>query len=110
MKPTAYLINVARGKVVDEGALARALREGWIAGAALDVYEREPATAPGLAELTNVVIVPHIGSATHETRARMATVAATNAIRHLRGERSPQCVNPAVYETAAWRRRMAADG
>ena len=107
MKPTAYLINVARGEVVDEGALVRALREGWIAGAALDVYEREPATAPGLAELTNVVIVPHIGSATHETRARMATVAATNALHHLRGERAPQCVNPAVYETAAWR---AADG
>ena len=110
MKSTAYLINVARGEVVDEGALVRALRGGWIAGAALDVYEREPATAPGLAELTNVVIVPHIGSATHETRARMATVAATNALHHLCGERAPQCVNPAVYETAAWRRRMAADG
>lgn len=106
MKPTAYLINVARGEVVHEAALVRALRERWIAGAALDVYEREPAMEPGLAELDNAVLVPHIGSATRDTRDAMATIAATNALHHLRGERAPQCVNPAVYETGAWRKRV----
>jgi glyoxylate reductase len=105
MKPTAYLLNVSRGEVVHEAALVQALRERWIAGAALDVYEREPAMEPGLAELTNVVLVPHIGSATQDTRDAMATIAATNALAHLRGERAPQCINPAVYETEAWRRR-----
>jgi glyoxylate reductase len=110
MKPTAYLINVARGEVVDEVALVRALRDGRIAGAALDVYEREPEMAPGLAELTNVVIVPHIGSATRDTRDRMATIAATNALHHLRGERAPQCVNPEVYESTAWRARVGRGG
>lgn len=109
MKPTAFLINVARGEVVDEAALVRALREGWIAGAALDVYEHEPAMAPGLAELTNAVLVPHIGSATQDTRDRMATIAATNALHHLRGERAPQCVNPAVYETDAWKKRAGVE-
>lgn len=108
MKPTAYLINVARGEVVHEAALVRALREHWIAGAALDVYEREPAMEPGLADLPNAVLVPHIGSATQDTRDAMATIAATNALAHLRGERAPQCVNPAVYETDAWRRRVRA--
>lgn len=107
MKPSAYLINVARGEVVDEAALVRALREGWIAGAALDVFEREPAIQPGLAELPNVVLVPHIGSASHDTRDRMATIAATNALHHLRGEPAPQCVNPSVYDTEAWRQRVA---
>ena len=104
MKPTAYLVNVARGPVVDEAALVRALREGWIAGAALDVYEDEPAMAPGLVELPNAVLVPHIGSATRDTRDRMATIAATNALHLLRAERAPQCVNPSVYERDAWRR------
>ena len=107
MKPTAYLINVSRGEVVHEASLVRALREGWIAGAALDVFEDEPEMAPGLAELPNIVIVPHIGSASRDTRDRMATIAATNALHHLRGERAPQCVNPAVYETALWRGRVA---
>ena len=110
MKPSAFLISVARGEMVDEAALVRALSEGWIAGAALDVYEHEPAMAPGLAELPNVVIVPHIGSATRDTRDRMATTAAANALAHLRGERAPQCVNPVVYETEAWRRRVFAQG
>ena len=106
MKPTAFLINVARGEVVHEAALVRALREGWIAGAGLDVYEREPAMEPGLAELPNAVILPHIGSASRDTRNAMATMAASNALFHLRGERAPQCVNPAVYETDAWRKRV----
>jgi glyoxylate reductase len=105
MKPTAYLVNVSRGEVVDEAALVRALREGWIAGAALDVYEDEPGLAPGLTDLPNAVLVPHIGSASKDTRDRMAVLAATNALSHLLGERAPHCVNPRVYETEAWRQR-----
>jgi glyoxylate reductase len=108
MKPTAYLINVARGPVVDESALVDALRRGVIAGAALDVYEHEPAMAPGLAELPNVVIVPHIGSASRDTRDRMAVMAAENTLAHLRGERAPDVVNPQVYDTAAYRARRDA--
>jgi glyoxylate reductase len=105
MKRSAYLINVARGPVVDEHALVRALQQGWIAGAALDVYESEPAMAPGLEALQNVVIVPHIASASHDTRQRMSMMAAENALAHLRGERAPNIVNPEVYETAQWRER-----
>ena len=105
MKPTAYLVNASRGEVVDEAALVRALREGRIAGAALDVYEDEPSLASGLADLQNAVLVPHIGSASKDTRGRMAVLAATNALRHLLGERAPHCVNPDVYETDAWRQR-----
>ncbi len=107
MKPSAHLVNVSRGPVVDEGALVRALRKGWIAGAALDVYEDEPELAPGLAELENAVLVPHIGSASRDTRGRMARIAAENAIHHLRGEPAPDAVNPEVYETDAWRARVA---
>lgn len=106
MKPTAYLINAARGPIVHEKALVRALREDWIAGAALDVYEREPEMEPGLAECRNAVLLPHVASATHDTRSRMATMAAENTLAHLRGERAPNCVNPEVYETEAYRRRV----
>jgi glyoxylate reductase len=106
MKETAYLINVARGELVDEAALVRALRERRIAGAALDVYEREPAMAAGLAACDNAVLVPHIGSATHGTRDRMATLAATNALSHLRLERAPNVVNADVYESDAYRARV----
>jgi glyoxylate reductase len=108
MKPTAYLINVARGEMVDERALVRALQEGWIAGAALDVFEHEPAMADGLAACTNAVLVPHIGSASTATRGRMAAMAADNALAHLRLERAPNVVNPDVYGTAAYRERSAA--
>jgi glyoxylate reductase len=106
MKRTAFLINAARGPIVDESALVRALREGWIAGAGLDVYENEPALAVGLASLPNVVLAPHTASATVDTRGRMATIAAANAIAHVRGERAPDCVNPEVYQGDAWSRRV----
>ena len=108
MKPTAYLINVARGPVVDEAALVRALQAHRIAGAALDVYEDEPRMAPGLAECDNVVLVPHIASASHDTRDRMAVMVAENVIAHERGERAPNVVNPEVYDAAAYRQRRAA--
>lgn len=107
MKERAYLINVARGEMIDEAMLVRALDEHWIAGAALDVYEREPAMAEGLAKCSNAVFVPHIGSATHGTRNRMATLAATNAVAHLNLQQAPNTVNPAVYATAQYRERMA---
>ncbi len=89
MKPTAYLINTTRGPVVDETALAEALEEGVIAGAGLDVYEREPSVHPGLLERENVVLLPHLGSATVETRTAMGVLAARNAVAVLRGERPP---------------------
>ncbi|MBE3577163.1 MAG: D-glycerate dehydrogenase [Limnochordales bacterium] len=101
MKPTAYLINTSRGPVIDEAALVRALRERWIAGAGLDVYENEPAMAPGLAELENVVLLPHLGSATRETRERMAHMAVDNLLAGVRGERPRYLVNPEVYSRHA---------
>ncbi|HXH08143.1 MAG TPA: D-glycerate dehydrogenase [Vicinamibacterales bacterium] len=85
MKRTAYLVNTARGPIVDEEALAWALREGLIAGAALDVYEREPKVHPALLELENVVLAPHLGSATRETRTAMAELAAKNVVAVLSG-------------------------
>jgi glyoxylate reductase len=97
MQPTAYLINTARGAVVDEAVLVRALSEGWIAGAALDVFEREPELHQALFALENVVLVPHIGSASVATRTRMAVMAAENLLAALRGERPPHVVNPDVY-------------
>ena len=87
MRPDAFLVNVARGPVVDEAALVAALREGRIAGAALDVYEREPALAEGLAELRNVVLLPHIGSASVETRGRMSVMAVESCLDALAGRR-----------------------
>ena len=96
MKETAYLINTSRGPVVDENALVEALKARKIAGAGLDVYENEPEMAPGLAELDNVVLAPHIASATVETRTKMATMAAGNLLAGLRGEIPPNLVNPEV--------------
>ncbi len=98
MKRSAYLINTARGAVVDEAVLVRALREGWIAGAALDVYEHEPELTPGLSELSNVVLAPHIGSATIDTRNKMAEIAARNLLDGLNGKRPQFPVNPRVFE------------
>lgn len=86
MKKTAFLVNTSRGPVVDEAALVSALKEGVIAGAALDVFEHEPALAPGLAELPNVILTPHTASATLETREEMGAVAARNIIQFLKGE------------------------
>ena len=98
MKPTAYLINTSRGPVVDEGSLVKALRKRRIAGAGLDVYEEEPRLGRGLAELDNVVLLPHIGSATIGARTKMAVMAAENLLAMLKGERAPNCVNPEVYD------------
>jgi glyoxylate reductase len=89
MKNSAYLVNTARGPIVDEASLASALREGRIAGAGLDVYEHEPRVHPELLELDNVVLLPHLGSATVETRTAMAMLAADNALAVLSGERPP---------------------
>ncbi|ALG30426.1 glyoxylate reductase [Glutamicibacter halophytocola] len=86
MKPEAYLVNTARGPIVDEAALAQALREGVIAGAGLDVFEKEPAVHPELLELENVALVPHLGSSTVETRTAMAVLASENTLAVLRGE------------------------
>jgi glyoxylate reductase len=107
MKSTAILVNVSRGPVIDESALVHALRERWIAGAALDVFEHEPAMAEGLRDCENAVLVPHIASASTGTRDRMATMAAENALAHLRGERAPNAVNPEVYSGDAYRARVA---
>jgi glyoxylate reductase len=89
MRGDAYLVNTARGPIVDEAALAAALREGAIAGAALDVFEHEPEVHPDLVVLDNVVLVPHLGSATLETRTAMAELAAANAIAVLAGDEPP---------------------
>lgn len=96
MKPTAILINTARGPMVDEEALVEFLRAKRIAGAGLDVYEKEPRPAPGLVELDNVVCIPHLGSATRTTREKMSVMAAENLLAAMRGARPPNLVNPDV--------------
>jgi lactate dehydrogenase-like 2-hydroxyacid dehydrogenase len=96
MKPTAYLVNTSRGPVVDEAALVEALKSGKIAGAALDVFEFEPKISPELIALKNVVLTPHIGSASLETRTKMALTAADNVIALFEGRRPPTLLNPEV--------------
>jgi glyoxylate reductase len=93
MKPSAFLINTARGPVVDEQALLEALQAGRLAGAGLDVYENEPRITAGLELLNNVVLLPHVGSATVETRRRMATLAVDNLLAGLEGRTPPNCLN-----------------
>jgi glyoxylate reductase len=92
MKPTAFLINAARGPVVDEAALVNALREGRIAGAGFDVYEREPELSAGLRELNQVVLLPHLGSATTETRIKMGLLCVENVLAVLEGKPAPNRV------------------
>jgi len=97
MKPTAHLINVARGGIVDDAALIAALREGRLAGAGLDVFEGEPKLNPGFLELDNVALTPHIGSSSRATRMAMAMTAADNLIAVLTGQRPPNLLNPDVW-------------
>jgi len=97
MKPTAYLVNAARGAIVDENALVQALKTRLIAGAALDVYENEPFLADGLAELPNVILIPHLGANSRSTRDRMAAMTAENMIAALSGGMPPNLVNPEVW-------------
>jgi phosphoglycerate dehydrogenase-like enzyme len=97
MKRTAYFINSARGPLVDEEALVRALQEGRIAGAGLDVFEHEPRPHPALLEMPNVVVTPHVGSAVRELREAMANVVVDNIIAILEGRHAPNCWNPEVY-------------
>ena len=98
MRPSAYLVNTARGPIVDEKALVRALEAKRIAGAALDVYEREPMVEPGLINLANVVLTPHLGSAALDTRERVAGILVDNAIAVIEGRRPPNLYNPEIYE------------
>ncbi len=96
MKPSAYLVNTARGPIVDEQALVTALQNRRIAGAALDVYENEPRLADGLTELSNVILIPHLGANSRLTRDRMAAMTADNMIAALSGNVPPNLVNPEV--------------
>ena len=98
MKPTAILINTARGPIVDEKALVKALQAGTIAGAGLDVFEHEPAVEPELLTMENVVILPHIASASLKTRTLMATMASDNLVAHYHGQRPPNILNPEVLQ------------
>ena len=99
MRPGAYLINTARGPIIDEAALVHALTEGHIAGAGLDVYEEEPTIHPELLNLNNTVLLPHIASASLETRTKMAMLAVENAIMIFEGERPHAIVNPEVLQS-----------
>jgi phosphoglycerate dehydrogenase-like enzyme len=99
MKRTAVLVNTSRGPVVDQKALYRALSEGWILGAGLDVTDPEPMPVDEpLLTLENALVVPHIASASRDTRAKMAIMAAENLLAGVRGDRLPTPVNPEVYE------------
>jgi len=97
MKKTAFLINTARGAIVDETALVRALQKREIAGAGLDVFEHEPKIAKALTKMSNVVLTPHLGSATPEVREAMANIVVGNILAFLGGHRLPNCVNPQVF-------------
>lgn len=98
MKPTAFLINTARGAIIDEAALTRALVKRKIAGAGLDVFEHEPQVSPELLKMPNVVATPHLGSAVTEVRERMANIVVDNIVALLGGRMPPNCVNPEVLK------------
>ncbi|HEU5019339.1 MAG TPA: D-glycerate dehydrogenase [Pseudolabrys sp.] len=97
MKPTAFIVNTARGPIIDEKALVRALKKKQIAGAGLDVFENEPKLSPGLTAMKNVVLTPHLGSAVMEVRAQMANIVVDNLEALLAGKVPPNCVNPEVF-------------
>ena len=98
MKKTSVIVNTSRGPVIDEKALVKALKQGEIWGAGLDVYENEPDIEPELLDMYNVTIVPHIASATMETRTNMGLIAASNIIKVLMGEKPDTCVNTEVLK------------
>jgi glyoxylate reductase len=100
MKPTAFLINTARGAIVDEAALVRALKRRQIAGAGLDVFEHEPRVAPALLKMPNVVATPHLGSAVIEVREQMANIVVDNILALLAGKTPPNCINPEVLRSS----------
>jgi glyoxylate reductase len=106
MKETAVLVNTSRGPVIDEEALVRALRDGEIFAAGLDVFEREPEVHPGLLETDNAVILPHLGSASVGTRDAMGLLALENVVAAMRGERPPTLIDPGAWE----RRRRESSG
>jgi glyoxylate reductase len=108
MKRTAFLINTSRGPIVDEQALVAALERGQIAGAGLDVFEREPVVTPALLEMSNVVLTPHLGSAVVETRDALANAVADNLLALIEGHRPPNIYNPEVF--AAWSAHHAVAG
>jgi len=108
MKSTTFLINTSRGPIVDERALVEALKRGQIAGAALDVFEREPAVAPALLEMKNVVLTPHLGSAVVETREALANALADNILALIEGRRPPNIYNPEIFDSWFARRARAA--
>jgi len=101
MKPSAVLVNTSRGPVLDELALIKALKQHWIFGAGLDVYEHEPLVSEELKKLPNIVLQPHTGSATFETRSKMAVIAAENMIAGLQGKQPKQCINPEVFRQSS---------
>jgi len=109
MKNTAILINTSRGPVIDEKALVKALKQKWIFGAGLDVYEHEPKITEELKKLDNVILQPHSASATFETRSKMAVMAAENMIAGLKGEIPPNCVNSEVFKNKLKRKELVGD-
>jgi lactate dehydrogenase-like 2-hydroxyacid dehydrogenase len=107
MKPEAILVNTARGPIVDEAALARALREKWITAAGIDVFEREPEVHPELLACENAVLAPHVGSASVATRMKMTMMASENALAALAGQRPPNLLNSASWVKSPFRRAAA---